>query len=155
MGRRRGGGLDRRAETVRTWKAVDSEGSGQETLETQNRKHIRNEQGVRVRVFYAARLPMAGRVTQKLFWSNRTTMDASFAHAAFEQRLRQAEGLCRSLSNDAKDVNANNPNLKGNPIQLELDFTYVAAERKPAAQTIPISDKAIIVDTTKPKPKPR
>lgn len=119
----------------------------------QNRKHVRNAQGIKVRVYHAARLPVVGRMTQKTFWAHRLRMDASFAHAAFEQRQRQAEGFCRSMSNDAKDVNVNNPNLNGNPIQLELNFSYVDGDRvAPTVQTIPVSGES---DPKKGKPKPR
>lgn len=122
----------------------------------QNRKHIRNAQGNRVRMYHAARLPVVGRKKQKVFWAHRVRMDASFAHASFEQRERQAEGFCRSMNNDAKDVNENNPHLKGNPIQLELDFSYVDGERKAApVQTIPIAEPPAEGDAEKRKRKPR
>jgi hypothetical protein len=108
----------------------------------QNRKRIRNQQGNRVRVYHAARLPAPaapGKKTQKTFWAHRLKMEASFAHASFDQRQKQAEGFCRSMSNDAKDVNANNPKLKGNPIQLELNFGYVDKQKKAQrVQTIPL-----------------
>ena len=42
---------------------------------------------------------------------------------------------------DASDVNENNPNLAGNPIQLSLDFSYVDGQTKaPAIQTIPTGE---------------
>ena len=109
----------------------------------QNRKRVRNKQNRRVRVYYAARLPVpssAGKPIQKTFWSHRLNLDASFAHASMEQRQKQAAGFCRSMFNDAQDLNDNNDNLKGNPIQLELDFSYISGEKpKQRVQVIPTS----------------
>jgi hypothetical protein len=107
----------------------------------QNRKRVRNEQSILVREFHAAKLPVsiAGKLVQKTFWAHRSDMTASFAHASFEQRQKQAEGFCKSMSKDAADVNSNNPNIKGNPIQLELDFRYVDKRqmRPQKVQTVP------------------
>lgn len=94
----------------------------------QNRKRIRNAQGNRVRVFHAGKLPVVGkggRIVQKTFCGDRLEISASFAHTSMEQRHRQAEGFCRSMYKDAQDLNDNNPNLKGNALQLELDFRYL------------------------------
>ena len=99
---------------------------------------------------------VAGRKKQKMFWAHRLAMDASFAHASFEQRVKQAEGLCRSMSNDAQDVNENNPNLNGNPIQLELNFSYVDGQRKaPEVQTIPATEPSSVENDARKKPRPR
>jgi hypothetical protein len=65
-------------------------------------------------------------------------MSNSFAHAAFDQRQKRAEGFCRSMHNDAEDVNAYNPNLADNPIQLDLDFGYVQGQAEHReVQTLP------------------
>src|SRR4051794_6844459 len=89
----------------------------------QNRKRVRNEKNKLVREYHAAKFPVSigGTLKQKTFWAHRTEMTASFAHASFEQRQKLAEGFCRSMNNDAKDVNEFNPSLQGNPVQLELD----------------------------------
>ena len=55
-----------------------------------------------------------------------------------EGRQKQAEGFCRSMFNDAQDLNDNNENLAGNFIQLDLDFSYVAGGKpKQTVQVIP------------------
>lgn len=106
-----------------------------------NRRRVRNPQGRRVREYHAAKLPVrtkSGKLVQKTFWAHRSEMEASFAHASMDQRQRQAEGFCRSMYNDAQDLNDNNNNLEGNPIQLELDFRHVSGEkRKQEIQIIP------------------
>jgi hypothetical protein len=118
-----------------------------------NRKHVRNEQGVRVKEFHAARLPVPGAKKQKIWWADRLTMEASFAHASFEQRQKQTEGMCRSMSRDATDVNVNNPNLKKNPVQLELDFRFVETQKRAQkVQTVPIDDVSNNQSLTKSKP---
>lgn len=94
-----------------------------------NRKKVRNEQGKRVKAYHSARLPVKtpdGRVVQKQLWGDRLTMSETMAHAALDQGLKQAEGMCKALHNSAQDLNTNNPNLADRPIQLTFDFSYVA-----------------------------
>ena len=104
------------------------------------KKKIRNAQGKRVSEYHSATFPIAGTKKQQTLWAERLTMIESFAHASIEGRHKQVEGLCRSMRNDADDINANNPNLKDNPIQLELDFSHVGdtKKKKKEPQTIPI-----------------
>jgi hypothetical protein len=138
-------------ETVAQW-LIDKKGYGLEKrvarkeiarrlAKAENRKRQRNEQGKRVRVYHAAKLPVPskkGGMVQKTFWAHRSEVSASFAHSSFEQRQKQAEGFCRSMCNDAQDLNDNNPNLKGNLIQLDLDFSYVEGSKAvQRVQTIP------------------
>lgn len=107
----------------------------------QNRKRVRNKQNRRVRVYHAAKLPVRnseGEMIQKTFWAHRLDLEASFAHKSMDQRQKQAAGLCRSMFNDAQDLNDNNENLKGNKIQLELDFSYITGDKpKQSVQVIP------------------
>jgi hypothetical protein len=122
----------------------------------QNRKRVRNKQNRSVRVYHAANLPVRGRdakIIQKTFWAHRLELDASFGHKSFEGRQKQAAGFCRSMFKDAQDLNENNKNLRDNPIQLELDFRWVAEERpKQVVQTIPI-DSSHSMKLSKRKPR--
>lgn len=107
----------------------------------QNRKHVRNAQGRRVREYHCARLPIpdgSGKFVQKTFWAHRAELGAAFAHKSMEGRQKQAEGFCRSMFNDAQDLNDNNENLADNFIQLDLDFSYVTGDKpKQSVQVIP------------------
>ena len=107
----------------------------------EKKKRVRNEQGRRVREYHAAKLRVpvkSGKFVQKTFWAHRSDLQASFAHASMNQREKQAEGFCRSMFNDSQDLNDNNSNLSGNPIQLNLDFRYVSGEKpKQSVQVIP------------------
>lgn len=116
----------------------------------QNKKHVRNAQGKRVRVYHAAKFDMPGRdgaMVQKTLWAERLTMSASFAHSSFKLRHEHLEGAARSMFNDAADVNTNNPNLKDNPVQLELDLRYVSSVKKKEqrVETIPVDTEIKIV----------
>lgn len=98
----------------------------------QNKRHVRNAQGKRVKVYHSAMLPVnvGGKVVQMQLWGERTTMSATFAHASMEQRLKQTEGMCKSIHTNSQDVNQNNPNLADNPIQLSFDFSYITETKK-------------------------
>ena len=101
------------------------------------KRKVRGPAGKLVSEFHAAKC-IDGKKKQKTLWAHHLKMTSSFAHTSFEQRQKQAEGFCRSMHNDATDVNANNPNLADNPVQLELNYSYVQGEVEPRkAQTLP------------------
>jgi hypothetical protein len=103
------------------------------------KREVKNEQGKTVSEFHAATFSLPGKKTQKTLWVHRLKLTSSFAHTSFDQRLKQAEGVCRTMHVDAEDINTNNPNLADNPIQLELDFSYVQGQAEPRkVQTLPI-----------------
>lgn len=123
----------------------------------QNRKKVRNKQHRLVREYHSARLEVPsgkGKMVQKTLWSHRSELDASFAHTSMDQRQKQAEGFCRSMYNDSQDLNDNNENLKGNPIQLELDFTYVSTEKpKQKVQIVPTDESFDSKKQAKKRPR--
>jgi hypothetical protein len=91
-----------------------------------------------------------GEMVQKQFWGERTKVSATFAHTSVNQLHKQTEGMAKSLFVRAEDLNANNPNLKSNPIQLELDFNYVKTTKtKQRVETVPVDGPMqMIVEAT-------
>jgi hypothetical protein len=119
------------------------------------KRKVRGQDGKPVSEFHAATC-IDGKKKQKTLWAHRLKMTSSFAHTSFEQRQKQAEGFCRSMHNDATDVNANNPNLKDNPVQLELNYSYVKGDAEPRkVQTLPDLSAITQTPATSPPKKRR
>jgi hypothetical protein len=103
------------------------------------KREVKTDHGKWVSEFHAATFAVPGKKVQKTLWSHRLKMTESFAHTSFEQRQKKVEGICRAMHNDAEDVNANNPNLAKNPVQLDFNFSYVQGQSEaPKVQTLPI-----------------